>query len=173
MAKSDAKVRLRGAFNKIATAIKELEIDALPEIAEFVRSRIVAKARTGKTMASGKEESLKPLSPNYIDQRKKLRKSGDKSTDPTFFKPAKSNVTLTGEYLNSVHVRSMDKKKGEFVVGPNDQKHADDDFTNQQLAAYLSKQGRSIYGIDDTTKARIIAILKRDVRNTLKKNLLK
>ena len=124
-------------------------------------------------MATGKEEEIKPLSSDYINKRKKMKKSGDKSTDPTFFRPAKSNVTLTGEYLNSVHVKSMDKRKGEFVIGPNDQKHGDDDITNSQLAGHLAKQGRSIYGIDDTTKARIVAILKRDVRNALKKNLLK
>lgn len=173
MAKSDAKVKLKGAFSQIARAIKELEVDSLSEISEFVRSRIVAKARGGKTMKSGKEESLPDLSEGYKKQRRDMKKRGDESTDPDFFRPTKSNVTLTGEYLRSVHVKSMDKRKGEFVIGPNDQKHGDDDFTNEQLAQYLAKQGRSIYGIDDTTKERIIAILKRDVRNSLKKNLLK
>lgn len=170
---SNPKSNFKAVFKQVGDSLRELGIDNLAEVAEFIRSRIVQKARSGKTMASGKEAPLRELSADYKRQRRIRQLKGDFTLDPDFFRPAKSNVTLTGIYLDSIEVRDLNKSKGSFTIAPNREAHGQDDFTNQKLAEYLAKQGRSIYGIDGTTKARVSQMVKRGVRDRLKKNLLK
>lgn len=193
--------KFKKALGRVAIAVKDLKLDSLPEIGQMVAERIVAKARSGKSMYSGQEKPMRELSSPYIAYRKSIIKNEAKKIkqeykkqkrslkgksaqinlrarmqaklDPQFFKPTKSNLTLTGTYLRSIRVEKIDYAKTEITIAPDDEQHGDDEFTNKQLAEYLSKMGRSVFGIDDTTKARIKAIIKRDIRTAIKKNLLK
>ena len=201
--KSDAQIRK--AFANIREAVNDLQLNGLPEIAEFARSRIQAKARSGKTMATGKEEKIKALSPNYVQTRKgwkqahgenvkKIRKnyrqddfnhggighkaaqkmSRDQGVPDTgqFFSPARSNLTVTGQYLDSIEVLKIDKKKAEITIGPTGSRK-DSKLSNAKLAEFLSEGGRAIWGLDATAIRRITLMVKEEIRTRFKNNLLK
>jgi hypothetical protein len=103
-----AKVNIStsGLIATIKTAFKNIGSDngLYAQILNFSVERIKQTSRRSKRMETdGGEESLPTLSKGYQKQRSKLS-PGQKGTDPTFFRPEtkKSNVTYTGQLLNSV-----------------------------------------------------------------------
>lgn len=170
MARGDGKAQFREIFAKIRGAVNDLDLSVLPEIGELVSSRIRAVARTGKTMASGQATKMPALSASYVKDRKRWRARGEKVGD--VFSPARSNLTASGQYLDSIKTTKIDKAKAEVVVGATG-KRTGESLTNQKLAEYLSEQGRSIWGIDAITRRRIVSMVKADIRNRIRKTLLK
>lgn len=167
---SSGKDQFRKVFSKIRAAVNDLELDTLPEIAEVIRSRIQSQARAGKTMKSGTLEKIKALSPGYVKQRKKWRSRGKELGD--VFSPARSNLTVTGQYLDSIKTKSIEKKTATITVGVTGGRKGEK-LTNAKLAEYLGMQGRSIWGIDNVTRKRITNMVKADIRNAIRRNLLK
>ena len=67
------------------------------------------------------ETQLKPLSPKYIEQRKKLKSRGKLSSETT---PNKSNLMKTGEMLNDIIYKSNSKEAVVFIKEEKNKKKA-------------------------------------------------
>lgn len=161
-------------FNRLRDAIIDLKLTNLKEIGDYIAKRIVQQARAGKTMAYGPEaEKLKPLKDTYIHERKVRQAKGDFTLDPDFFSPARSNVTLTGEFLRSVSCTEVDQANATITVAPSEEKHGQDKITNKQLGGYLSEQGRSIFGLDKTGRKVVAEMVKREIKALMRKNILR
>lgn len=156
-------------FDKIRDAISELQLETLPEIAEYVRKRIETQAKSGKTMVSGESEKLKSLSPNYVAARKKWKKQ--KKTVSPLFSPARSNLTVSGQYLESISVVKIDLKECSFTIAPSGPRTGEK-LSNRKLGEYLADMGFSIAGIDKTGKKVVSTMVKADIARTLKRKLL-
>ena len=164
-----ANIKIKN-LDKVFAAIKEA-IGDLPEsmytdIEKITVERIVAKARTGKTMASGKEEKLKPLKDSTIKSRKYKQERG--LTDGEFFSPKRSNLTETGQYLRSFKRSKLDRKNARLTIEPEGTRQ-DGKLTNKKLAGYLNEQGRSVFGLDKIGKQRIFQRVKEELRRRLKR----
>jgi hypothetical protein len=200
---------LGAMFRNLSDAMKSLNVDLYKEAGDYVRDRIVSKARQGKTMADGTEKDLAPLNPDYVVWREHLEhgakgmtrqlrreaKKKDKEAkvgaaagkaavgvDPKFFSPNRSNLTLTGQYLESIEVTNINAGRGEITIEPTgDRKKGGPQWieskkkppSNKKLAGYLAKMGRSIFGLDETGRKVLLNKVKRKVRDSIKKNLRK
>lgn len=193
---------LRDVFQKLPPAL-------FVEVGNYIAARIVFKARTGKTMVDGTEKPLKPLDKEYIEFRESImsgvktgaararqrrRENSFQSTkgiikdvkgkvvDPKYFSPARSNLTLTGQYLASIKLKSVNVAERLLTIAPSGMRKRGPQFikvknapliSNEKLASYLEKQGRSIFGIDKTTKSVISKKVINEIRKGLRKNLLR
>jgi len=169
-----AKVNIKNlgeTLDRIRKAISEIDDETFKEIGKYAADRVVMKARTGKTMITGQEEPLKPLSANYIKSRQALAKNPKGKADPDFFSPRRSNLTLTGQYLKSIVVTKIDKMKRLITIEPTGDRTDGPD--NKTLAGYLAKQGRNIFGIDKTGRQVIKQKVLRALRNQLRSKILR
>lgn len=170
-----AKTSARGLAiisKRLFDIVEHLPAELFDRIGKYVADRIVMKARTGKRMVNGREVPIKALSPRYIEQRKKMKKSGAK-VDDVFFSPKRSNLTRTGQYLKSIKVTETDRAKNKIVIAPSPKSSRGDGVTNEDLAKYLGEQGRNIFGIDATTRKVITKMVKEEIRKQIKRNVLR
>lgn len=163
---------IKSVFNAIESIFKEASEVKLQEIGEFARNRVVAETRKGKDLT--KESDQPGLSPGYIEYRKGLVKrwggkfkKGQRVTehtpipDPTFFRPAKSNVTLTGQLLESIQYK-IRKSEKTVIIEPTGTR--DDGLTNKEVAEDLAKRGRTFLGLDQRGVQRIRNIVIEAIR---------
>ena len=134
---------------------------ALLQVKDFWVKRILGFTRTGKSLVT--ESRLKPLSSSYRKFRNSFQ--GFKSQ---FFRPNKSNLTFTGQLLDSLK-GTANVRKQRVQIKPTGRRK--DGLTNEQLAEYVAQQGRPFLGIDEKGLKRIEQIIKRDLRRTQKKRL--
>jgi hypothetical protein len=99
------------------------------------------------------------------------RNKGMKHTDPDFFSPKRSNLTFTGQFLESLKVTKIDQENRIVTIEPTGTR--DDGLKNKKVGEYVAKQGRNIFGIDTTGLKVIKNMVIRELRNSLRKNLLK
>lgn len=71
MAKTNIK-NLDKVLERVKNALTEIDDSTYQEIGDYVLKRVVSKARMGKTMISGDDAKLKPLSKNYIEAREAM-----------------------------------------------------------------------------------------------------
>ena len=73
----------------------------LNETGDFLSQQIRIRTRAGRGIAEpeGRPQRLEPLSTQYIGQRRRFRANGDLSSQTS---PARSNLTLTGQMLDSI-----------------------------------------------------------------------
>lgn len=161
---------LKSVFNSIDKVLKNtVENQSMyGEIAKFSETRIVQQTRVGKDLSTGDKAEKQPeLSSGYIKYRERV-KSGktDIKPDPQFFKPRKSNLTLTGQLLNSIR-GTIVKSKRQVVIDPTGGR--DDNLTNKEVASDLAKRGRTFLGLDKIGVQRIrrivLDVLRRNIRN--------
>jgi hypothetical protein len=143
-----------------AEIISELKVrpTTLSEMADFWKDRIYAVTKTGKSIIDG--SSLKKLSPSYVDFRRKY-----KGAKGELFGPNKSNLTLTGQMLESLHGTANFRTQSVSVnlIGTRD-----DGLKNSKLAEYVEEQGRPFLGLDQKGKERLKQFALRDIRRQLK-----
>lgn len=163
--------KLDSLLKRMRLAFNELSDRLYLDIGQYMAARIVFKARTGKTMAGGQEKKLPPLSDRYVKDRQNRQKSGDSTLDSDFFSPRRSNLTLTGQYLKSIALVKFDRVKKLLEIRPNGRRT--DGLANQKLSEYLAKQGRSIFGLDQTGKRVISKMVVNEIRKSIRKNLLR
>lgn len=107
-------------INKILEAVIEAtsEKSTMEKIGEASKEQIVRRTRVGKGVdkPGGKSQRLKPLQPSTKTKRQIAKKAGELSSVTT---PAKSNLTQTGEMLDTLKV---DAKVGEVTISGKDRK---------------------------------------------------
>jgi hypothetical protein len=167
---------IKSIINKILKTFNETaKVAVLKDLAEFTIDMIVKRTRLGygvsrvrgsnSTKAEGIEKvKLKPLSPGYVLQRKKSRRLSNLTT------AKKSNLTFTGQMLKSMGIIKI--KQGQVVIGPSGSR--DDGRTNQEIAGYVTEQGRpfnDLYGLEQDKLTRYFRSTYGDILR--KQKLLK
>lgn len=132
-----AKNQLKAFTRRVRQAIQRtISEDELRMIGEEACRLIVARTRQGYGVAEdgGGRERLKPLSPTYIEFRE--RYSSDLSGETS---PRKSNLTLSGQMLDSMQVVSVGN--GGVTIGPKGSRSGPfgGDLTNDELARIVQR----------------------------------
>lgn len=172
-----AKVNIKtsGLIATIQKAFKSIGGDTglYAQILNFSTNRIKERARLSRRMETdGGEGSLPTLSKKYQEQRKKIS-AGQKGTDPTFFRPQskKSNVTFTGQLLNSITGKI--EKQGEDVgkMSIEFQGARKDGLTNDEIYKRLLAQNPDykILAINKKATQQIRSIVLTRLRQELKR----
>ena len=172
------------------TSDNDLKID----LAKFTREMVWKRIKSGKGVNSDKlpfaitkHQKLKPLSKGY----KRYRRTGivefqakkwyggiyevvdvkinvGKPALGQYGTPDRSNLTLTGQLLNSM---TFDVKKYGFVVLIPATRRRGEKITNQQLAKYLSKGGRPFMSLTAGESRILKSRMKKQIQRKLKKLL--
>lgn len=133
-------------------------------VAQEARDIIYKRTKSGKGLSANKKfgaalTPLKKLSSDYILIR------GQRILGP-FGTAKKSNLTLSGELLESM----VYKITGNSVTLSVDTKtHEGTNITNQELAEYVTKQGRPFFGLAVIEEKILNAFIQRLIRARFKK----
>lgn len=169
--KSDAaKARNRAKMLAMNSAIDEVK---KPEnmkkygemVADMIRLRTRLGGKASVAREGGEREVIKPLADSTKADRKRLQAKGKLSGLTT---PNKSNLTRTGQLLDSEKVKSV--STGKVIVGPTGTR--DDGKSNEDVAEYVSK-ARPYNHLSRIETKRVNDAVKRDVRALIKNKLTK
>lgn len=170
-----AKVRLKGvdgvirSLNEVFKTAKKSK-DMQNKIGKFVVDRNKFNARTGKSLESNKSpESLPGLKSTSKKIRARFAKDHPGDVDTRFFRATKSNVTLTGQLINSIKYLIKDNQIFILVSGRRKRIKADDLGSNEAVYADLVKRGFGFLGLDETGQKRVKKIVLDEFRRTIKK----
>jgi len=127
-------------------------------------SLIVIRTRVGRGFSTAtkgggdKATKLKPLSPNYIDYRKKnkAKLTGRAGT------VKKSNLTFTGQLLNSIDV--IKASKGKCFIGAKKERRKGETVKNSEIIGYQEKQGRVFLQLSTLDIKKLIRFMKNLVK---------
>lgn len=133
-------------------------------LADMIRKR--ALLGDGVEKVGEDKRKFKPLSPQYIEERRALQKQGKLSNKTT---PAKSNLTSTGELLDSIRVKQV--SKGRVTIGPFGMRA--DGKSNAEVAQHLANMKRAFNNPSKTELKRINNEIRKDFRALLKARLTK
>lgn len=176
---------------KLETFFKDLGKDEkmLNEIGTFSLERIRAFVRSGYSLDGDKKKKLKPLSESYKDTRRgavRWRTINGKrvataepderlrEVDVRFFDPDFSNLTFTGQLMESLkYLIRAPKRQVEIEVPDTKRKGKYEKLTNKQVAKHVADNGRPFLGLDKTGVARVNAIVKSFIRKEIIKQRLR
>lgn len=137
------------------------------EAAELAITKIKGETRLQRFIGTGNKQPS--LSPQWIKRKKELAKTNTRGTS---YGPSKSNLTLTGQLLNSlkrvksrysVIIRAIgDRQPYRTKNGRSGQAP-----TNSQLAKWLAEKGRLFIGYNDKLKVQIVKKVKEHIRRSL------
>lgn len=151
MAKTASDI-LRELSRKVKDVTKT-EAKSFDFLLDEIPMRIIRRTLLGKDLDNN---PLKKLSPNYIKARKNMN---DLSSDA---KPAKSNLTLTGEMLSSIE----GKRNGTLFTF-----FFSNSFSNDK-ARWAKEGGRPFFGLSETDKkgltTKISSIFRQILRDSFK-----
>ena len=109
---------------------KAIDASTLNETGRYLANQIKIRTRQGRGVENSEDRTtyrLKPLSSSYVAQRRRLRRLGLLSRSTS---AARSNLTRTGEMLDSIDFTTNNREKSIYL-----------DFSNrasQQKAEYVS-----------------------------------
>ena len=112
---------------------------AILQIVQRTRKRGVGVSKVG-----GKESKLKPLHPNTIEYRKRLKDLGKLHPETN---PRKSNLTSSGRLLDSMVIKEVENKK--VIIGPKNNKRQGENITNEEVGRRVSAAGRPFNFLSD------------------------
>jgi len=158
---------LKKVQNRLFAAIKRaLNRKELTEIGRMAINMISARTRRGfgVAQAGSKSRPLKKLSAGYIAYRKKSSKLNTALTSP-----GKSNLTFTGQLLDSLIVREVDVEKQKVFVNANNRKRKGGK-TNAEVAEFVSQQGREFLNLSRSEIVKIGRAFNNNLRANVKRN---
>jgi len=126
---------------------------------ELVKKR--TRLGYGVSVNFGAKQRLLRLSPKYIESRKRFNLHGETT-------PKRSNLTRTGQMLDSVQIISM--REGSIVIGPRGPRT--DGKKNEKIAEYQAKQGRIFNRVSALEFKQILRFYRREFGDLLKKKNL-
>ena len=182
--------QVKAALDKrVGNAIKQ---GVTTDYIELLKQRIVKRTQLGVGVnpQTGDAMKLPPLSESYKEQRqgkaryytdkngKKIRVSKNKNNSDYVkkprlagtTKPAKSNLTATGQLLNSLTVVKLKITGGvSYLIRVGDRRgrglfDQPTSIGNKQLVDYLSRQGRHFLGFTNAQKNRIAREIRQIIR---------
>ena len=133
------------------------------EFAEKARDIIYKRTKSGKGLTRDKRAviNLKKLSQRYIEDVR------TKTVLGPFGSPKRSNLTLTGELLESIRIEY--RNDAAYVEVPDDNRNSGK-HTNKKIADYVSrvKAGRPFFGLADTERKILDAHVGRLLRDRIR-----
>lgn len=160
--------RIENLFEKDAINEK-----LITDITELVTTRVVAQTRSGKDLSrDGKPQPA--LSESTIRIRYRNFYGKTKPDAPTYFKPDKqffridfSNLTATGQMLDSIKGRFVKSTK-QIIVEPTGNRDPslqnNSEFkTNKELAKDLANRGRTFLGLDRVGIQRVRKLILEEI----------
>lgn len=155
----------------------------LEEVGQYASSRIYKTTKSGYTLAYGDTRSkLSQLSEGYKKYRKNYSKAGGKVGE--LFGPSRSNLTFTGQLLESISTRILPNKKQVDIYIPDSKRTSPTriserkitpkpELTNKEVAINVAENGRAFIGMDASGYRSIMNIFLRDLRGRMRSNRLK
>lgn len=162
---SDPKRSLRNVMRRIEQSIDEaIQPQHMIPVAEHAVDLIVKRTRLGYGVDRqfGSKQALKRLSDPYKEFRKRFSGLSDATS------PGKSNLTLTGQMLDSVKV--IRATKGKIHFGPTGNRS--DGLSNMQVAKYQERQGRVFNRISQLEYNQTLRFYRREFGDLLRKRRL-
>ncbi len=178
--------RIEAALREVIPKIKSA--DNMRKIGEQACAMIKLRTRLGSGVeGNGKDKAkLKPLTKSTIEQRKgnlafyvgpsgtpipyKPDANGAKVKLHSDTSPSKSNLTRTGQLLDSEQVTSVGY--GKVEVGPKGARY-DGKASNEQVGEWVSKAGRAYNYLSKVEVKRLQDGIKKQLRDLLKRVLTK
>lgn len=135
--------------------------DIFRNLAKFSIDIIVKRTRLGYGVDKFLEpkSKLRPLADSYVKQRRKTKLNALTSAK-------KSNLTRTGQMLDSIKILSVSQKSA--VIGPTGSR-SDSSSTNEQIVAYNAEKGRVFLNLSDLEYAQVFREYRRTFGDLLKK----
>ena len=160
-----SKSKNNQVFNKLLGQVKagKKKLNLKP-IAEGVRKQIIRRTRTGKGVKNKNFVNLAALKDKTIDKREEFSENLS-----TFTRPNRSNLTATGQLLDSIDVKRVTPTT--FTLDFKDARKYELDnsrprVTNSKLALYVQKT-RPFFEISKTEENKI----RRDIKKQLLKSI--
>ena len=113
-----------------------------------MEEQIVRRSRLGKGLSAPKNGRLIPF-PKLSDSYRKSRRRNKRNLSLNT-RPAKSNITKTGQLLDSV----KNTTRGTRVIVDFNESRKNSKLTNSKLTGYLFEQGRIFLGLSKSEKNR-------------------
>lgn len=147
----DLKMKLDGTLKEV------LNKETFSEIGKTVSAQVKTRTRLGKGVDenNASQKNLKPLQDGTKLRRKAKKQLGKLSSETT---PAKSNLTDTGEMLNSLKYETSATEVRIYIDGENNQKKARDQV----------KQGRKFMKLSKAEVNTVISIISKKIKDTFK-----
>jgi hypothetical protein len=141
------------------------------EIGEFIIEKVRVRTRLGYGVSGNLQprEKLAPLAESTKRIRKGLKKAGELSELTT---PNRSNLTMTGQMLDSLVVKVI--SAGKFVIdvtGIRKKLKKDDLPTNKAVAVKVTEEGRPFMFLTDKDYKALINFVRDGFKSVLKKRL--
>lgn len=161
---------------------KLFSTEIMRQVGEFSVERIYSNTKRGRhPNDQGELVKNKELSPKYIEYRKKYSKIAAQTGD--FFSPKRSNLTLTGQLLDSIDMRFIGRRLIEIFI-PNTRRKPPVSIserprkpkpqkTNKEVAISLFLNGRPFMRMDRVGLRTIRNMFQRDLRSKLRAYRLK
>lgn len=163
-----AKVRVKSFLNR--RAIRELlSIDntILENAGELIADRIATLAQRGRRMKQdGSTQSLPKLSKATIKSRKNYKgKTGEGFDDGR----TRSNITLTGELLESLSFTVNEKKQTIDVFFDGDHSGG---FTNDELFGWLKDIDKKydVLTLNKSAQKKVLSLVRRALTKKLRRS---
>ena len=167
------------SFRVKATGVKEFIDEANRAIAEITsqtimdnlgrmaRDIIFRRVKSGKGVADDQDTettqtTLLPLRPSYIKYRSKLAALG------SFASARKSNLTLTGQMLDSIEVEA---RRNGFTLKIPESLREDGKDTNANVAKYVRDGGRPFFQLTVKEQTILFRELEKKLRAELSRKL--
>lgn len=163
---TDVKTQLDAIFKRINDSIGEAaKASTLEPLASFAIETIALRTRLGYGVNKqfGEKENLKGLTSKYVLQRKRSRFLSDLTA------PKKSNLTFTGQLINSLAIISS--KDGKVVIGPTGRRK-EGNVTNAEVASYQADQGRVFNKLSEAEYLQLLRFYRRTFGDLLRKKKL-
>jgi hypothetical protein len=137
--------------------------EAMAKYGKAAAQYIKVRTRQGYGVKGNNEpkNNLDALSEKYKATRKKNRNELHGST-----RPNKSNLTYTGQMLDSVGVTYANQ--GTVIVSPNGERN-DSEHGNAEIAQFVSDQGRPFNHLTDVEVRKLTVLFERNLRKILNK----
>lgn len=161
----------------------------MAKFGEQIRSMIKIRTRVGFSVdATGEpKHAMKPLKPSTITQRQAMQGkasgsgkglTGHAKRDAVHSAgglypettPSKSNLTRTGQLLDSEAVKSVEF--GRVSVGPTGQR-SDSSHSNSEIAEFQAQKGRSYNKLSDIELKRLNDSVRNMIRSIMRDKLTK
>lgn len=159
-------------LDKAMTSIRaKLDLDdpfLLNQLGEETVRLVKGFTRSGESIAKGPDPvPLKPLSEGYKRYRRKVAAGLELvKPDPRFFDPDFSNLTLTGQLMESINFIVGPPGESSIEVKPFGQRN--DGLTNEEVAKRVSLKDREFIGLHDKGMEQLRQIILRYLRRQLK-----
>jgi hypothetical protein len=142
-------------FSKIMNFLNVLETPEgeviLTGLAELSRDILWKRVKAGYGVTSDESSSptkdrLKELSKPYVKSRRKMVLG-------EFASPGRSNLTRTGQMLDSIITKI---KKGGFILEIPNSSRTDSSISNKKVAEHVSENGRPFFALTDKEQLQIV-----------------